>query len=111
MLSGRGRGFAGLLVARDDDALTNEDRPVVIPVLENDGDPDGDPLTILAVGQAFAGRLRIEGSDLVCSPLPGFIGRDRFGYTVATHGETAQATVRAHVLAIDPGLILPLPLR
>ena len=32
-----------------DTAITDEDTPVLLPVLANDVDPDGDPLTIIAI--------------------------------------------------------------
>ena len=38
-------------VANDDSATTDEDIPVLIPVLSNDTDPDGDPLALVEITQ------------------------------------------------------------
>ena len=85
-------------VAVDDTATTDPVTPVAVPVLANDSDPDGDPLTVTAVGRAGHGTVAVAGSSVVYTPDPGFSGIDRFIYTVADgNGGTATATVTVTV--------------
>jgi hypothetical protein len=70
-------------------------------VLANDSDPDGDPLTIIAVTQpidaisgAQAGTVAITGSSVTWTPPAGFLGAATFTYTISDgRGGTATATV------------------
>ena len=81
-------------VAIDDAASTTPATPVTINVLANDSDPDGDPLSITAVTPPAAGTATINGSTIVYAPLRGFVGTDRFTYTISDgRGGTATATV------------------
>ncbi|HEU4663591.1 MAG TPA: Ig-like domain-containing protein, partial [Dokdonella sp.] len=71
----------------------------VIAVLANDSDPDGDPLTIIAVTQPIganggpAGTVAITGTTVTWSPA-GYLGAATFSYTISDgRGGTATATV------------------
>ncbi|MBA8882572.1 cadherin-like domain-containing protein [Dokdonella fugitiva] len=71
----------------------------VIAVLANDSDPDGDPLTIIAVTQpvaasgAPAGSVAITGTTVTWSPN-GYLGAAAFTYTISDgRGGTATAIV------------------
>jgi hypothetical protein len=83
-------------VALNDYAFLGEDG-VLIPVLENDRDPDGDMLTIVWVSKPFHGRAQIVGNQILyttTTPLPCWPG-DTFDYTVDDgHGGQATATVK-----------------
>ncbi|GAB4257691.1 MAG: hypothetical protein Kow0092_04820 [Deferrisomatales bacterium] len=82
-------------VAGDDKAITAPDRWVEISVLDNDSDPDGDPLAVQAVHQASQGTAELVAPGLVrYTPQAGFTGADTFTYTVSdAPGNAATATV------------------
>ena len=89
-------------VAQDDSDSTDEGAPVVIDVLPNDSDPDGDNLTIQSVTQPGNGSVINNGLDVVYTPDPGFNGVDSFTYTISDgNGETATATVTVAVAAVN----------
>jgi len=72
-------------VANDDFAVTDENTPVVIPVLANDYDPDvGDTLAVDSVTQGTHGDVDIiDDQHVRYSPEPDFNGIDSFNYTVS----------------------------
>jgi hypothetical protein len=86
-------------VANDDLAFTWKDTPVVIDVLANDFDPDGDPLTIIEVVNTTMGTTEINADGTVTyHPMPGWWGGDTFTYTISDpDGATATATVALDV--------------
>ncbi len=91
-------------VAADDTARTDEDRAVMIDVLANDTDPDGDRLEVAAVSAASHGTARVAegGSGVMYTPAPDYHGTDGFQYTVEdTGGETATAMVEVTVVAVN----------
>jgi hypothetical protein len=68
-------------VAADDAATTDEGAPVIISVLANDNDVDGDPLTVSIVGIVTNGRTVINGDgSITYTPNAGFTGSDSFTY-------------------------------
>ena len=86
--------------AVNDTAATTEGVAIVINVLANDSDPDGDPLTISSVGPAAHGTVVNNGDGTVTyTPAGGFIGVDTFTYTICapegclTSSSTAAVTV------------------
>jgi serine/threonine protein phosphatase PrpC len=82
-------------VANDDSASTHT-APVTIPVLANDSDPDGDRLTVTAVGAASSGTAVVNADNTVTyTPNSGATAAtDGFTYTVSDgHGGTSVATV------------------
>jgi len=80
--------------AGDDSAATNEDTAVVVDVLANDSDIDGDTLSVESVGAASSGNVANNGNSVTYTPNPGFVGSDSFTYTVADgKGGTDTATV------------------
>ena len=89
-------------VAIDDTATTPAGTTVTVAVLNNDSDPDGDPLTITAVGTPIAGTAAIVGNTIVYTPTnPTFVGIDRFSYTISDgRGGTATAFVTITVTAL-----------
>lgn len=85
-------------IAVDDSASTSSGTPVSIDVLANDSDPEGDALTVTAVGTPANGSASISGGRVVYTPAAGFTGSDSFTYTIAdAFGATATATVRVTV--------------
>ena len=91
-----------LPVARDDHAETYKNTPVVIDVLVNDFDPDGDPITIVDIILAEHPKGTVEDNGdgtLTYSPTPGWWGGDSFQYTIIDDcGGTATATVTLDVI-------------
>ncbi|MCP4424410.1 MAG: tandem-95 repeat protein, partial [Chloroflexi bacterium] len=88
--------------AADDLVTTEEDTPIVIDVLGNDVDIDGDSLTVITVTQAISGAVVNNGVDLTYTPAVGFSGTDSFDYTLSDgHGETAMAVVTVTVTAVN----------
>ncbi|MEN8129958.1 MAG: Ig-like domain-containing protein [Pseudomonadota bacterium] len=71
----------------------------VLNVLTNDSDPDGNTLTITAVGPTSRGGTIINaGSNLIYTPAPGFVGTEGFTYTISDgNGGTATAVVTVTV--------------
>ena len=86
-------------VASNDSATTNEGTPVVIDVLANDSDFDGDALTIESVTQGTDGSVVDNGDGTVTyTPTSAAPYEDTFTYTVIDDfGGTAQATVTVDV--------------
>ena len=90
-------------LAGNDAAQTAEDTPVTIAVLENDSDPDGDPLTVTEVSAPAHGTAAPAAAGAVLyTPEPNFNGTDRFTYVVGDgSGQTARAAVEVTVLPVD----------
>ncbi len=86
-----------------DDYITARTGATVLSgsVLGNDSDPDGDALTVSAVGTPTYGTSSTDGTLVYYSPGPNFAGSDSFTYTISDgYGGTATATV--HVQLTDP---------
>ena len=67
-------------------------------VLANDSDPDGDALSITAVGSAAHGTVTINGNRLSYTPAAGYSGTDSFSYTISDGlGGSASAMVTVSV--------------
>lgn len=87
-------------VAVDDSATTVMDTAVLIDVLSNDSDGDGDSLTIDSVTQGSNGTVVHDGSTVTYTPASGFTGSDHFDYTISDgHGDSDGATVTVTVTA------------
>jgi PKD repeat protein len=96
-------------VAANDTATTPRDTPVVIYVLANDYDPDGDPLSIGSVNmQAYPGaswQVVPSGNSwaLKVTPPDEFVGTMTFTYVAYDPlGATATATVTLTVTQTSP---------
>ena len=86
--------------AVNDAATTAPGVPIIISVLGNDSDPNGDPLTVSAVTQPANGTAAITGGgqNVTYTPPTGFTGTATFSYTVSDgHGGSATATVTVSV--------------
>lgn len=92
-----------LPVAANDSAVTDEDTPVTIIVLGNDGDVDGDTLTVVSAGPAGNGSVTVNPDGTVTyTPNVNFCGVDTFNYTVSDgNGGTAPATVAITVNCVN----------
>ena len=91
-------------VAMGDSTTTDEDRAIVIRVLDNDTDADGDALSVTAVSVPSNGRAAITsaGATVTYTPNSSFHGSDSFTYTVSDgNGGTDTGTVTVTVTAVD----------
>ena len=89
-------------VAVADAAETPSNASALIDVLANDSDPDGDTLRVAAVTSPESGTVRTESGGVRYTPSPGYVGLDRFRYTVADPGGlSATATVMVTVLPVN----------
>ena len=92
----------GVPVAIDDSVSTPEGTAVVIDVLGNDTDPDGDSLTVSSVGNAVPGIATINatGTAITYTPPASFSGQVGFNYVISDgNGGTATASVVVTVTA------------
>ncbi|MDQ2961748.1 MAG: Ig-like domain-containing protein [Pseudomonadota bacterium] len=85
-------------VAQPDNAVARFNTPVTIPVLANDSDPDGDPLTIVSFTAPVHGTVtRGPDNTLIYAAFQNFIGMDSFQYTISDgRGGTASTTVSVY---------------
>jgi len=88
-------------VAVDDSVTMDEDTSVLVDVLANDSDPDGDPLTIDSVTEPEHGTVTIEGDKVRYTPDKDYYGTDSFSYTATDGVDTATATVTVTVILIN----------
>ena len=93
-------------VAVDDAAETDEDASVIIPVLVNDTDADGDELTVTEVGDPANGTVVFDAGtgEVTYTPNADYNGPDSFTYTIGDgEGATSTATVNVTVTPVsDP---------
>ena len=88
----------------DDAATTAEDMPVVVAVLGNDLDVDGDPLLVSAADGAAHGTTTVspDGTSVIYAPDPDFSGPDGFEYTVGDgQGGSESAEVLVTVTPVN----------
>lgn len=83
-------------VAVADQVSTPAGRPVLVNLVANDTDPEGDRLTMTSVGQGANGTASILVGAALYTPKPGFVGTDSFTYTVSD-GKGGISTGRATV--------------
>lgn len=80
--------------AEDDVVSTPHDSPAIVPVLQNDLDPDEDALTITDVTDGLHGMCSIEGDTIIYQPNQGYAGPDICPYVICdTSNECATANV------------------
>ncbi len=82
----------------DDMATVPEDGSLEVDVAANDTDPDGDPLTVTAVGAPAHGAVSIgpDGRTILYAPEPDFSGAEALEYAVSDSAggiDTAELVV------------------
>ncbi|GIU07693.1 hypothetical protein TUM4445_13510 [Shewanella sp. MBTL60-112-B2] len=93
-------------IAIDDTAFTQQAQTVVIDVLANDSDPDGDPLTITQINAPNGtAQLNLDGT-IAYTPDANFSGLETLSYTISDGiGSVATAnalvTVNGKPIAVD----------
>ncbi len=84
--------------AQPDYAQTPIGVPVDIPVLDNDSDPDGDPLSISGIPTTTVGTVDVNpDGTLRFTPPPGFDGTATITYDVTDGTDTVTTTVTVRV--------------
>ena len=86
-------------VAVADELTMVEDGSVLIDVLDNDSDPDGDPVLLSGIAHTpDHGSAAIEGTKIRYTPGPDFNGPDSFAYRIHDgKGGTAEGAVSIDV--------------
>ncbi|MBS3926893.1 MAG: tandem-95 repeat protein [Nitrosarchaeum sp.] len=88
-------------IAQNNTATTPENTAIIISVLNNDSDVDGDSLTVSSVTQGANGTVSTNGTITTYTPQPNFHGVDSFTYTVSDGLLTDTATVTVTVTPFD----------
>jgi VCBS repeat-containing protein len=92
-------------VAVNDNYPATEDQPLTIPapgVLDNDMDPDGDPLSVISNTPPSNGTVtQNPDGSFTYTPNPDFCGTDSFTYTVSDGQATDTATVTITVACVN----------
>jgi Ca2+-binding RTX toxin-like protein len=92
----------GAPVTGPDTAVTDEDVSVDIPVLVNDSDPDGDPLTVTSATATNGTVVINPDNTLTYTPNPDFNGPDTISYTVDDgNGNSTPGTVAVTVNPVN----------
>lgn len=84
-------------IANDDFATTAFQTPVIIDLLANDIDPDGDPLTLVSVTSDDGLVVPLGDGKVLFTPLNGFFGPATMNYTVSDGQQTDNGTARIQV--------------
>ncbi len=81
-------------VAVDDPVTARSGSSVQVQVTANDFDPDGEAIAVSSAGQAGHGDVEIaDASTVVYTPDAGYVGRDRFEYTIMDGNGTEDSGV------------------
>ncbi len=92
--------------AEDDQTVTPIDTAVIIDVLANDTDPDGDSLVVSNLSDPANDSALLDAEGTVTyTPDPGFVGTDTFMYT-ANDGQTESDPATVTVFVIPPSKLL-----
>ena len=78
--------------AAPDTARTAVGAPVRVMVLDNDTDPDGDPVWVLRASAPSRGTTSNDGSAVTYTPPPGFRGVADFTYTISDPSDALAST-------------------
>ncbi|MEA1880188.1 MAG: Ig-like domain-containing protein [Campylobacterota bacterium] len=99
-------------VGINDTKQTKAGTPLVIPaseLLKNDGDADGDTLTIISVGNPTNGKVQLVGTTVTFTPNANAVGPETFEYTISD-GKGGTDTVKVTV-GIDAPVVIKPPVK
>ncbi len=86
-------------IARDDIGVVGTRGSVVFRVLDNDSDPDGESLSVVAVTQPSHGFATKNADGTITYTASDACAQDSFGYTISDgNGGTATAIVRVQII-------------
>ena len=91
-------------VANADSAPTSVGEALIIDVLANDSDPDGDALTITITEPPASGSVEVADGKVVYTPDADAVGEQAFRYDVSDGkgGVSGEATVTVTITDADP---------
>ncbi|MBP0905091.1 tandem-95 repeat protein [Mariniflexile gromovii] len=93
-------------IANSDTAGTEMDTPVTGNVLSNDFDPDGDPIVVttptVTTVQGVVVTIDPATGAYTYTPPTGFVGEDRFDYTICDNGTPALCDTATVVITVWP---------
>ncbi len=78
-------------IATNDELTVVGDAALVIPVIANDADADGDRLHLVGVSNVVGGTATIEGESVRITPDADFVGTLTFVYVVADEADASSA--------------------
>ncbi|MEO1243795.1 MAG: Ig-like domain-containing protein [Pseudomonadota bacterium] len=84
-----------------DSKSMNEDDSLTIKPLQNDSDPEGDPITLATVGSASNGVATKSGNNVLYSPNTNWSGSDSFSYTVSDGTSSVSGTIDVTVAPVN----------
>jgi VCBS repeat-containing protein len=92
-----------LPTAVDDTAITDEDVPVLIEVLDNDSDPDGGVLSVTGASDPAHGEVVVHADGTITyTPDENYSGQDGFSYQISDgQGGAAQALATVTVIPVN----------
>jgi len=94
-------------VANPDNATANCGQSVILDVLSNDSDPDGDALVVCGFTQPAYGTITQDGALLVLAPQAGYSGGDSFNYSVCdAEGGVVETSVTLNITCEDVSTIV-----
>ncbi|MGF1873084.1 tandem-95 repeat protein [Photobacterium indicum] len=93
-------------IAVDDQAETDDQTALIINVLSNDTDPDGDSLTVISATAQEGGVIINSDQTLTYTPLAGYEGGDAITYRIRDEsGLEALAVVKVQITLKRSGVI------
>ncbi len=84
-------------IAIDDNISTKFNQKILIDILKNDKDVDGDNLIIKSTTKPTHGEVKIENNTIIYKPELGFSGIDKFRYTISDSKLESSAKVIVNV--------------
>ena len=90
-------------IPQNDSAVTQQNAPVIINVLQNDTDPENGSLSITKVLKPTYGSTTLseEGNNIIYHPAVDYVGNDSFNYRVSDGVNTVQASVSVVIESSD----------
>jgi len=89
-------------VGTNDEVATPQATTIVINVLENDSDFDGDTLTIISVDEpAHGAAIQTDLGEISYTPIDSFVGMDQFSYTLSDGLADSEAFVTVLIRPVE----------
>jgi len=94
----------------DDTATTMQDVAVIIDVLANDFDPDGDPISVISFDYKGSGKLVLnDDGTFSFTPGQGFSGQVSFTYSAADPQTGAELGSAGVTITVNPAPVVVMP--